>query len=64
VGTLGARNAVTRYRNTCHADVIEGVVAAVRAYDGFPTSLEVLVCQRATAKLAQRRARGSDDSLQ
>jgi hypothetical protein len=43
VGTLGTRNAVTRYRNTYHADVIERVVAAVRAYNGFATSLEVVV---------------------
>ena len=34
---------MTRYRKTSHADVIEGVVAAVRAYDGFATSLEVIV---------------------
>jgi len=43
MGTLGARDAITRYRNSCHVDVIEGVVAAVRAYDGFPTSLEMVV---------------------
>ena len=42
-GTLCTCYAVTRYRNTCHSDVIERVVAAVRAYDGFATSLEVVV---------------------
>ena len=43
MGTLGTRNTVTRYRNTCYAEVVEGVVAAVRAHDGFATSLEVVV---------------------
>jgi hypothetical protein len=42
VSTFGALDSVARERHARDPDQIEGVVAAVRAYDGFAGSLEVV----------------------